>query len=250
MSLLSQSETFSQSEVRKRWPWPSLIVEKVSEWMNVLPGDVWLDAACGKGPLGKVVQRRKRIIGLDIDGERLQQAQLHHFHALTQGSITCLPLTDGSVSGIVSIETLEHIPNLEMALSEFARCLKEHGYLLLTVPSVTLRSWLAMYRDKEPVYCCDPEHVREFSAVNIHGFPHKFETWEKFEERLHSHGFQIIRRSGVGFLLPMFTGRLAWLEHGMNVIYRETLNGWLGKLPLLRKFPYYLMYLAQYQGRT
>jgi SAM-dependent methyltransferase len=196
-----------------------------------------------------MVQGRNKIIGLDLDELPLRKAKAHPFHGLLQGSITTLPLSNDSVSGIVSIETLEHIPNVEVALSEFVRCLKGNGYLLLTVPSVTLRSWWDMYRFREPVYCCDSEHVREFSAVNIRGFPHKFETWTRLEERLHSHGFQIIRRSGVGFLFPMFRGKFAWMEHGMNLMYRERINEFIGRLPVFRKFPYYLMYLAQLKGK-
>jgi len=249
MTLLSQSQSLIRSETRKRWPWPSLLVEKVAEWMAALPGEVWLDAACGMGPLGKVVQGRKKVIGLDFDEVPLQNAKPHPFYSLIQGSITTLPLSDASVDGIASIETLEHIPNLEMALNEFTRCLKDNGYLLLTVPSVTLRSWWDMYRFKEPVYCCDEEHAREFSAVNIRGFPHKFETWRNLEERLRFHGFQVIRRSGVGFLFPMFRGRLAWMEHGMNLMYRENINSVIGRLPVLQNFPYYLMFLAQLRGK-
>lgn len=249
MTLFSPTPSLTRTAIRKQWPWPSLIVEKVSEWMNMLPGEVWLDAACGTGPLGRVAQGRKKIIGLDFDDRPLQKAKTHPFHSLIQGSITALPLSDDSVHGIVSIETLEHIPNIEMALSEFARCLKDNGYLLLTVPSVTLRSWWDMHRFKEPVYCCDEEHAREFSAVNIRGFPHKFETWKNLEERLRSHGFQVIRRSGVGFLFPMFEGRLAWMEHGMNLMYRENINSLISRLPVLQNFPYYLMYLAQLRGK-
>ncbi|GJL66741.1 MAG: hypothetical protein NPIRA05_17120 [Nitrospirales bacterium] len=249
MNTLVQCQSRYSLETRTRWPWPSLIVEQIAGWMNELPGDVWLDAACGTGQLGRVVQGRKQVIGLDRDEWPLQKAQAHPFYSLIQGSLTTLPLSGSSVDGIVSIETLEHIPNIETALSECARCLKHHGYLLLTVPSVTLRSLWDMSRKKHPVYCCDEEHVREFSSVDLKGFSHKFEHWKTLEGRFRDQGFRVHRRSGAGFLLPMWQGRLEWLEHGMNVLYRESVNAWLGKLPVFRKFPYYLMYVLQFEGR-
>ena len=234
--------------MRRIWPWPAVLLEEVAAWIKELPGDLWLDAACGEGQLGELMGKRKRLLGLDMDWQRLRRAHRRPYVALFQGTVDSLPLTRGSLNGIASVETLEHVADMDAALKEFARCLRTHGYLLLTIPSVTLRSFWQMQVTRQPVYCDPKEHIREFSAVPVRGFPHIFETWRSLEARAERHGFAVVRGRGVGFLLPMWRGRWAWVERGMNVLYRETINRWLGRLPVVRRFPYYRIYLFQYRG--
>jgi len=234
-----------QQQYRKIWPWPSLLVEEAAKWVTSLPGEVWLDAACGTGQLGKVVKKRKTLLGLDIEHQEILQMPDSPYQEFIQGSVTSIPLETNSLNGIASLETLEHVPDIDGALLEFSRCLQVKGYLLITVPSVTLRSWWDMTRAHHPIYCDAQEHVREFSSVTINGFPHRFEHWKDLEIRFRKHGFTIRHQDGVGFLFPMWKGKLAWLERGMNLLYGETINRWLGKLPGLRNFPYYLVYVLQ-----
>jgi SAM-dependent methyltransferase len=235
--------------MRGTWPWPALLLEEVARWIKKLPGNLWLDAACGDGQLGRLLGKQKRLLGLDLDWERLKDAQAYPYLALTQGSVDCLPLATGTLDGIASVETLEHIVDMDRALGEFARCLRRNGYLVMTIPSVTLRSWWQMRVTGQPVYCDEKEHVREFSAVPIRGFPHMFETWQSLEARLQGDGFALVRAGGVGFLLPMWPAAWGWTERGMNVLYREPINRWLGRLPVFRRFPYYRICLFQYTGR-
>src|SRR2546430_1548994 len=113
--------------MRRIWPWPAVLLEAVVGCINDLPGDLWLDAACGGGQLGRLLGRQKRLLGLDLDRERLREAHVHPYQALIQGSIDCLPLASGSLDGIVSVETLEHVVGMDLALREFARCLRNNG---------------------------------------------------------------------------------------------------------------------------
>ena len=76
-----------------------------------------------------------------------------------------------------------------------------------------------------------------------------FETWQSLEARVEKTGFAIMRAGGVGFLFPMWQRRLAWMERAMNLLYRETINRWLGRLPVLRRFPYYRIYVLRYEGK-
>src|SRR3989304_8733434 len=125
---------------RKVWPGPAVLLEEVAAGIKELPGDLWLDAACGEGQLGELLGKRKTLLGLDIDWQRLVRARSHPYVALLQGSVDSLPLACGSMNGIATVETLEHVVDMDAALKEFARCLRTPGYLLLTIPSVTLRS--------------------------------------------------------------------------------------------------------------
>lgn len=231
------------SALRKTFPWPMVLLERAAEWIAALPGNIWLDAACGEGPLASLIGKRKQLVGLDIDFLRLQRARSHPFSMLAQASVTDLPFPGDSLDGIVSIETLEHVEDLSSAVKELSRCIKPNGYLLLTMPSVTLRSWWEMHRTGKPVYCSEDQHVRELTAAPIHGFEHRFQTFRWLERQFTGAGFSVKRRSGVGFLFPMWCRRLSFLEHGMNILYREAVNKIFGNIPGLKLFPYYRMVL-------
>jgi len=245
---IDQSVQNDTSAIRKIFPWPKVLLERAAEWITALPGNVWLDAACGEGPLASLIGKRKQLVGLDIDFLRLQRARNHPFGSLALASVTDLPFSNDSLDGIVSIETLEHVEDLSSALSEFARCIKPNGYLLLTMPSVTLRSWWDMHRTGQPVYCSEEQHVRELAAVPIHGFKHRFHTFRWLENQLNGAGFLVKRKSGVGFLFPMWCRRFSFLEHCMNVLYREAVNPIFANIPGLRLFPYYRMVLSRLEG--
>ena len=45
-----------------------------------------------------------------------------------------IPLEDASINGILSTQTLEHIPNPARIVEEWARIMQPGGYLLLTIP--------------------------------------------------------------------------------------------------------------------
>src|SRR3972149_6367290 len=109
------------------WPGPAVLLEVVAAWIKELPGDLWLDAACGECKLGELLGKRKSLLGLDIDWRRLGRARGHPYVALIQGSVEALPLPRGSLNGIATVETLEHVADMEAALKEFARRLRTPG---------------------------------------------------------------------------------------------------------------------------
>lgn len=231
--------------MRRIWPWPAALLEAVAAWIRKLPGTLWLDAACGEGHLADLVGMRKTLIGLDLDVRRLARARARLYRLLLHGSAAAIPVADASLSGIASVETLEHVPDVDGVLKEFARCLRPGGHLVLSLPSVTLRSWWQMRRTGRAVYCDEREHVRELSSLAIQGFPHKFETWDRFEARLRDHGFAVVRSGGVGFVLPSWDGQPLWITRAVNLLSREPVNRWLGKCPVVRWFPYYRLYVLR-----
>lgn len=244
--LTNSTETRYSPNIRKVWPWPAMLLEKAASWIMALPGDTWLDAACGEGTLAALIRESKKLIGIDIDLNRLVRALDQPYSSLTQASVTNLPFAESSVDGIISIETLEHVEMMSSALKEFARCIKPNGYLLVSMPSVTLRSWWTMQRRGQADYCCEEEHVRELSAVPIQGFKNRFQTFQWLESEFSKTGFTVKRQSGVGFLFPMCRGWYSFLEHAMNLLYRENINRLFAHLPLFRNFPYYRLYLARF----
>jgi ubiquinone/menaquinone biosynthesis C-methylase UbiE len=229
--------------MRKIWPWPIVLLEEIASSLNGLYDGFWLDAGCGEGQLADLIGKHRQVFGLDLDSTRLIRARTHPYLSIVQGSVTSLPFAKKSLSGIICIETLEHILDMKAALKEFYRCLRPNGYLLISMPSVTLRSLWEMNRSKKAVYCSSQEHIRELSVASISGFPNRFKTWDWLERCMSQTGFKKIRRGGVGFLFPMCNGKWIWLEHIMNILYRKKINKLIGKLPLVRNYPYYCFYL-------
>lgn len=244
--LKSTTETRYSPNIRKIWPWPAMLLEKAASWIMALPGETWLDAACGDGSLSALIKEPKKLLGIDIDSTRLKRALVQPYSSLAQASVTNLPFVENSLDGIISIETLEHIEKMSSALREFARCIKPNGYLLVSMPSVTLRSWRTMKRTGLPDYCCEEEHVRELSAIPVQGFKNRFQTFQWLESEFTKTGFTVKRQSGVGFLFPMCRGWYSFLEHAMNLLYRENINRLFAHLPLFRNFPYYRLYLVRF----
>ena len=239
------AETRYNSTMRQIWPWPMALLEEIAALLHGLPGGLWLDAGCGDGQLADLTGRHRPVVGLDLDKTRLGRARNHPYLSVVQGSISSLPFAQESLTGIMCLETLEHILDLPVVLKEFHRCLRPAGYLLISMPSVTLRSRWQMKRSGRPVYCSSAEHVRELSAVPISGFPNRFKTWEWLERILSQSGFKKIRQGGVGYLFPMWQRKLSRLEHFMNILYREKINRLIGKLPAVRNYPYYCFYLLR-----
>lgn len=80
--------------------------------------------------------------------------------------VTALSFESDSIARILSLDTLEHVPEYERALAEFHRVLEPGGVLVLHVPSY--------FFDREHSIPLDPErdpwgHVRYFSAHELVG---------------------------------------------------------------------------------
>ena len=109
------------------------------------PGSV-LDVGCGEGVLTERWARRLapgRVVGLDLDDAKraaeweARQAENLRFRT---GSASQLPFADNEFELVSAIETLEHVPDPERAVSEMARVAGRH--LLVSVPREPL--WRAL----------------------------------------------------------------------------------------------------------
>lgn len=100
-----------------------------------------LDVGCGLG--GKTHRLREhtgsavRWTALDIDIEHLRRAGSYFEHAGVDdveriaGDAARLPFDDATFDRIVTADALEHLPDPRRALSEFRRCLRPDGRLVL-----------------------------------------------------------------------------------------------------------------------
>ncbi|MGA4579911.1 methyltransferase domain-containing protein [Limisphaera sp. VF-2] len=144
---------------------------------HVRPGAVVLDAACGLGYGSAVLAAGTgagRIVGLDCSAWAIEYARLHYasgdprleFH---RGDVTRLDfLEDASVDLVVSFETLEHLPNPELALREFARVLKPGGFFIGSVPNL----WVDE-QGRNPV----PYHLHVYEFAQFHDQVARWFDW-------------------------------------------------------------------------
>jgi SAM-dependent methyltransferase len=113
--------------------WRSLECHRFSKEKLVHPV---LDVGCGDGFLASVAFGQKLEAGIDLDpGEVQKAATSGSYQKVLCASATHLPFPDKSFKTVVSNCVLEHIPNIDGALSEIRRVLKPNGRLMFTVPS-------------------------------------------------------------------------------------------------------------------
>lgn len=94
-----------------------------------------LDAGCGTGRIARyLVDRGLSVVGVDLSPGMLAMARRDHPDLeLHEGSLTALPLADGSVDGVVFWYSLIHLSDEELpvALAEAVRVLRPGGHVLL-----------------------------------------------------------------------------------------------------------------------
>lgn len=125
-----------------------------------------LDIGCGP-------YKQSGYIGVDVD--RQPGVDLI-------GSITRLPLQDDSIEGIYSRNTLEHIPEIMLALSELYRVCRHGATLELTVPH------FSSYE-----YWRDLTHLRPFSVFTMDHFDRRKQQVTPLPDYLPHVDFELVR---------------------------------------------------------
>ena len=147
------------------------------EWCEGL--DV-LDAACGAGYGASILSTvARRVLGVDVSADAVAYARSHYgsealsFEVM---DVTALELPDASVDVVCSFETLEHVENPVMAVSEAARVLRRRGVLIASTPHVQVT-------DTSPA---NPFHRVEFSPRDFEALLRsRFRRVELFGQHRH-----------------------------------------------------------------
>lgn len=133
---------------------------------NFVAGKVVLDVACGVGYGSQHLATRgaKSVIGIDVDKSALQQRIFDPPYGgipdFAVGNAIALPIANGSVDVVISMETIEHIRDVDRCLAEFRRVLTDSGVLVLSTPNALVT---------KPVNGVprNPFHVKEYTPEEL-----------------------------------------------------------------------------------
>jgi ubiquinone/menaquinone biosynthesis C-methylase UbiE len=185
---------------------------KINEGMKIL------DAGCGIGLYGMTfaIKNKVQVIGIDLSRDKIVNAKKIAANIGAKnidfeiGDVTKLKFKDSSFDFILSSDVLEHVPDHEKAINEFARVLKKNGTLILTFPY-------------------DYEHSKKVMKKFGHVRPGYDE--EIMMQLGKKHGLKIEKMTGYTY----FFGRIGWL-----------LNEKTFKIPALAALFFYPLYLLSY----
>ncbi|MHA6491714.1 class I SAM-dependent methyltransferase [Pseudomonas borbori] len=141
-----------------------------------LSGERVLDMACGCGygtALLAELHPDKTVIGVDIDPAAIAYAQEHYrlpnlsYHCADAESFAAEQRFDN----IVSLETIEHLPNPQQLIANYAKLLAEHGQVIASVPIT-------------PTLDGNPHHLHDFSQASFFALfrAHGLGPQQRFEQ--------------------------------------------------------------------
>jgi len=109
------------------------------------PAGVALDLGCGDGRLAELLQARELTLA-DVSPVALQRARarLPGATAVELDPDAPLPLSDNAFELVLCAETIEHVRDTQLLLSETRRVLRPGGRLALTTPAHGRVTALAM----------------------------------------------------------------------------------------------------------
>jgi SAM-dependent methyltransferase len=121
---------------------------------GLLPDGRILDLGCGVGHSYHLLAPRETV-GVDIDPEALaRQERETHVADMRQ-----LPFPDHDFDGVLSVQSIEHVPDPERVLAEVRRVVRPRGTAVFVTPNR-----LTFARPDEII---DPYHFVEYSAEEL-----------------------------------------------------------------------------------
>jgi SAM-dependent methyltransferase len=138
-----------------------------------------LEAGCGEGYGADLIAgNARRVIALDYDEATVAHVRARYPRVdVIEANLTEVPLPDGSVDAVVSLQVIEHLWDQDRFVRECARVLRPSGLLIMSTPN---RITFSLGRDT-PI---NPFHTRELNA-------------DELTELLAGVGFSPVSMSGV-----------------------------------------------------
>jgi ubiquinone/menaquinone biosynthesis C-methylase UbiE len=100
-----------------------------------------LDVGCGDGHFAATAYPHRLEVGVDVRAGRSAKDRVSRaclpaaYHALLTADAIALPFADGAFRTVLSNSVLEHVPEIDRALSEIGRVAARGGVFAFTAPS-------------------------------------------------------------------------------------------------------------------
>jgi len=195
---------------------------------KVSADDIVLDAGCGDGGAILFCARQgAHVIFSDIDAlkirnltERAKKTNARKVEGFVSDTLP-LPLPDGYVTKILSMEMLEHTSHPEKILAELVRVGKPGAQYLITVPDARSESLQKPFAN--PAYFLEPNHIQIYDEAS-------------FVRLVENSGLKVERYDTWGFYWTVFMS-LFWIVHKQECLsgaildyikppYHPVLQGW------------------------
>jgi ubiquinone/menaquinone biosynthesis C-methylase UbiE len=127
------------------------------------PAERALDLGVGDGRLAAAI-RTAKLVGADVSQVALDRARtrLPDADLVLVEPDEPLPFPDNDFDLVTCIETLEHVRDVQLALSEIRRVLRPGGRLALTTPASA--RWRVLFRGVEHPFS---PHIRSFTRRSL-----------------------------------------------------------------------------------
>lgn len=127
-------------------------------------GGVVLEAGCGEGYGADLLAGTARaVLALDYDGATVAHVRARYPRVgVARANLVALPVPDGSVDVVVSLQVIEHLWEQERFLRECLRVLRPGGRLMVSTPN---RITFSPGRDTP----LNPFHTRELDPRELAG---------------------------------------------------------------------------------
>lgn len=150
-----------------------------------------LDVGCGDGVFAELAYPGKKIWGIDINPNEIGRAQATaSYSTLVCGSITATSLPSGFFRGCIANCSLEHVPELDLALANIAGALAPGARFISIVPTPDWTRLLAVPRLLERVGL--PSLASAYGSMLDHVFKHRhLYDAQEWTTRLRRAGFLV-----------------------------------------------------------
>ena len=205
------------------------LVRAVESWLlaNVKLEAPVLDLGCGEGHFAGLAFDRQPDVAIDLAADAVAEAsQRRQYGAVVRGDACRLPFRNEVFASVVSNSTLEHVEDVDAALREVRRVLRQGGTLVATTPTDRFEEELlgcAIAR-RLRLSGVAAAYGRFFSRISRHYHAEEPQIWR---DRLARAGFEVIHHATY---FPPSALRVFDLCHYLSVPFllaRRTIGTWM-----------------------
>ena len=156
---------------------PGYIIHKIiheelvyfSRFINTKNDGAVLDFGCGKSPFRNLF---KSYVGADVDKSAKEPDYL-----IDISTNRIRGIADNSISNIISVEVVEHIPSIEAYITEAKRVLKPGGFFLIIAPFMYNFHGNDDYARYSKNFFISGEMFKDFEITQLNFTPNDFITF-------------------------------------------------------------------------